>query len=445
MAFDSVQPGAVERGVFDRFRGSISPEWVESALQATGTATVRKRRLPAEQVLWLVLGMALFRDLSIADVARELELALPVKGKRGVVPSALSQGRQRLGPDPLRWLFERCAQAWAVSSAASYAWRGLAVYGLDGTTVRIPDSLENRATFGDQGAGAGRGNSGYPLVRLVTLMALRSHLLLAARFGAYRTDERAYAKELWPLLPEGSLCIVDRNFLAAGVLIPLAAKPGNRHWLTRARKTTHWKKLKTLGRGDELVEIEVSDKARTKDRELPRTWIVRAIRYRRRGFSEQTLLTSLLDVKRYPAKEVIELYHERWELELGFDEVKTEMLEREESIRSKRPPGVVQELWGLLLAYNLVRLEMQEVARDAKLPPTRVSFVAGLRFIRTTLLSMVFTSPGAIPRRLQNLRADLQHFILPPRRRARSYPREVKIKMSGYARKRTEATHRSPN
>ena len=183
----------VDRGVFARFQASIDPKWVMEALAATGTATVRRRRFPAEQVVWLVLGMALFRDIAIVDVVKYLVLALPGSGTRALAGSAVAQARARLGASPLRWLFEKCAEAWAKASADRLRWRGLAVYGVDGTTVRVPDSPENRAKFGSQDAGGGRGISGYPLVRVVTLMALRSHLLLAVRFGPYRASERKHA------------------------------------------------------------------------------------------------------------------------------------------------------------------------------------------------------------------------------------------------------------
>ena len=110
-------------------------------------------------------------------------------------------------------------------------------------------------------------------------------------------------------------------------------------------------------------------------RNLPPTLRVRAIRYRRRGFRPQTLLTSLLDPVAYPAAELVALYHERWELELGFDEVKTHTLERAEAVRSKTPARVTQEVWGLALGYNLVRLAMARVAARAGVAPTRVSIV----------------------------------------------------------------------
>ncbi len=150
-----------------RFRASIDPEWIEEALVATGTATIRRRRLPAEQVIWLVLGMGIMRDQPLTEIVAAMDLALP--GKRGVrvAPSTIVQARERLGDDPIRWLFERTAPTWAHASARRLAWRGLALYGADGTTLRVPDSEENRAHFGSQ-KGRWDGISGYPLARMVT-------------------------------------------------------------------------------------------------------------------------------------------------------------------------------------------------------------------------------------------------------------------------------------
>jgi len=390
--------------------------------------------LPAEQVVWLVIGMCLFRDLSMRELVSTLDLALP--GRRGirVAPSSIVQARERLGDEPLRWLFERAAEAWAHTSARNHAWRGLALYGADGTTIRVPDSTENREHFGDQTT-RWDSTSGYPMARLVTLMALRSHILAGARFGPYSTSESVLAEELWPLIPDHSLAIVDRGFFSARTLIGLERGGIERHWLTRARSDLVSTRIERFAAGDEIVELNVSKEARSKDSSMPATWRMRAIKYQRRGFQPQLLLTSMLDPDRFPAADIIALYHERWEIELGYNEVKRVMLAREETTRSKSPRGVAQELWGLALAYNLVRFEAERVAAEAGVPPTRISFVAALSFIETALRMWGTESAGKWPQRLVHLREDISHFIL-PERRARSYPRAVKIKMSNYARKR---------
>jgi hypothetical protein len=417
---------------FENFRKHIDEAWITAALDASGTWTLRRRRLPAEQAVWLVIAMGLFRDLPIEALVEKLDLALPGNGGRPMAPSAISDARGKLGREPMEWLFSTSGAHWGHRSADRNRWHGLAIYGVDGTSQRVPDSVDNRTYFG--GPTSPRGESAYPLMRIVALMALRSHALVAARCGPYEKSENAYAAELWDAVPNDSVTVVDRLFLAAGILIPLAAGGLNRHWLTRAKKNTKLRVIKRLGRGDELVEITVSPAARKANPSLPKVWPMRAIRYTRKGFRPGILLTSMLDAESFPAKEIVTLYHERWELEMGFDEIKTELLDREETIRSQTPARALQEMWGVMIAYNLVRLEMERVADEIGIPPTRISFVAALREIREEWWWLEATKPGAIPNRLKKLRARLKRFVLPPRRSERAYPRAVKIKMTAYPR-----------
>jgi hypothetical protein len=421
----------------DKFRQHIRPEWIEEALFATGTASVRRRRLPADQVLWLVIGMALMRNESMERIVEWLNLTLPSKNDVPVAKSAITQARQRLGEDPVAYLFMVTAASWAVESAEHHRWRGLSLFGADGSTQRVPDSPENWKAFGGQQGNGLRDGSAYPMVRVLVLMALRSHLLLAIRFAEYAVGEGTLAVGLWNELPDDSLTLVDRNFVAAHHLVAITGTGRNRHWLTRARAKTPLRRVRQLGRADDLVEIAVSDQTRRKYPELPKTLMARAIRYQRKGFPPSTLLTSLVDPAAYPADEIVDLYHERWELEIGYDEMKTHMLAREEAIRSKTPAGVRQELWGIALAYNLVRLEMERAADEARVEPTRISFVNALALVRYTWLISATPplAPGKIPARLADLRRQLKLLVLPARR-DRRYPRVVKIKMSAYNRKR---------
>jgi hypothetical protein len=425
---------------FPQLTKHLDPVLIEEALHATGTATIRRRRLPAERTMWLVLGMAILRDWPIHEVARQLELALPdADGTRTVAPSALAQARARIGAEPVEWLFVRTAEEWGDGSADRHRWRGLGLYGVDGTSLRVADSDENRAHFGGH-RGRDHGASGYPLLRVVALMALRSHVLAAASFGPYATDERQYASSFWDSIPDDSLVLLDRHYLQSDLLVPITTNGQNRHWMTRAKSSTKYRVVKRLSAGDEIVELTTSAKARRKDPSLKPTWTARAIRYQRKGFQPQVLLTSLTDPKTFPADELRALYHERWEIELGIGEIKTDMLERLETIRSKSPAAVEQEVWGLLIAYNLVRLEMERIAGELKVVPTRISFVASLRyFAEQWLWASTTTTPGAIPQRLATMRDRLRLFVLPPRRPERVYPRAVKLKMSSYPRKRPKS------
>lgn len=431
---------------FERFGKVLDSQWIDTALVMTGTATVRRRKLSAQTVVWLVIGMALFRDRAISEVIAHLGLVLPSHAEEahGVIlaPSAIPQARYRLGATPIEVIFVRTAEAWAGPAADAHRWRGLALYGVDGTTLRVPDTDENRAAFGLPPSS--RGQAAYPQVRLVALMALRSHLVRAAAFGPCRgkeTGEHTLAQELWPQVPDHSLVIIDKGFIDYGVFYRLSHGDGGsvtglKHWLVRAKANLRWKTLKVLGRGDDLVELTISPKARKKDPGLPKTMIARAVRYQVKGFRPQTLLTSMIDSEQYPASELAALYHERWELELGYDEVKTHMLEREEALRSKKAEGVKQEIWGILLAYNLVRKEMLSVADAAGVPPTRVSFRHSLQFIRVfCFVEAWICSPGNLPKRLAAFHETMASLlILPERRTERRYARQVKIKMSNFSR-----------
>jgi len=425
---------------FEQFSEDLDAQWVASALERTGTASIRRRKLPADLVVWLVIAMALFRDRSILEVVTHLKLVMPggaasSQGGR-VVASSVSEARQRVGASPIRSIFEDTGRTWAIPAAAADTWRGLSLFAMDGSTLRIPDNEENEAAFGRPASG--RSKSGYPQVRMLTLMGVRSHLLLAARMGpcrGKRTGELTLAKDLWQETPGHSLIIVDRGLLSYAPFWKLGQSGEERHWLVRAKKNLRWKVVEELADGSALVELKLSPQSRKEDPSLPRTMRCRAVRYQFEGGEPQTLLTSMLEPERFPASEFVQLYHERWEIENGYDELKTHMLERQEAIRSRTPKGVEQEVWGILLAYNLVRRRMCEAAAQAGVDPTRISFTHSLRLIRVFCTVLAWTTaPAHLPKRLMDLDMSVPLLVLPERRSERRYPRHVKIKMSNYKR-----------
>ncbi len=432
--------GAGERPAsFDQFSAAIDPQWIADALAATDTASVRRRKLPAEHVVWLVIGMGLFRDRSIAQVVHHLDLVVPTPTgtRQRVTNAAIVQARDQLGAAPLATLFTQTAQAWALPAAAADRWRGLAVYGLDGTTLRVADTPENVAHFGRPPSRHGEG-AGYPQLRLVTLLALRARLLAAAAFGPYRTSEGALATQVWAALPEHALVILDRGFCSYALFHVLALPNRDRHWIVRARSgrtALTQVVVQRFGPGDALVDLRPRPSTCATYPELPPTLRVRAVRVHRRGFRPYWVFTSLCNPATHPAAELAALYHERWELELAFDELKTHTCERLEALRSKAPPRVDQEVWGLLLAYNLVRLVMSRAAPRARVPPVRLSYRYALLAVRAFWHAAWDTSPGTLPRRLDALLDELALFVL-PERRPRHYPRTVKLKMSNYPRNR---------
>jgi len=444
MNMSAVVGELVENGVpaaFEQFGELLDAQWVARALEETGTASIRRRKLPANLVVWLVIAMALFRDRSILEVVAHLRLVMPgdarVANRGKVVASSVAEARQRVGPSPIRSIFGDTGRSWANPAAAAARWQGLALYAMDGSTLRIPDNDENEEAFGRPATG--RGKSGYPQVRLMTLMAVRSHLLLAAEMGpcrGKRTGELSLAQELWTQIPNSSLLMVDRGLLSYAAFWKLRQSGDERHWLIRGKRNLRWKLVQELPDGSALIELSLSKESRKSDPSLPQTMAARVIRYEFEGSAgPQTLLTSLLNSDRFPAAELVRLYHERWEIENGYDELKTHMLERQEAIRSRTPEGVKQEIWGILLAYNLVRMRMCEAAEQAGVEPTRISFTHSLRLIRVFCTVLAWTTaPANLPKRLMDLDMSIPLLLLPERRSERRYPRHVKIKMSNYKR-----------
>jgi Transposase DDE domain len=331
-------------------------------------------------------------------------------------------------------LFKLCGEKWGHQSARKDLWKGLALYGVDGTSFSVADTEENVEHFGY--TNSKQGKSGYPKLRMCALMALKSHIICDVDFGPFEKGEYHYAKELWSSLPGASLVIVDRHYLSAGLLNNIHSAEKNIHWLIPSKANSKWSVIKEFNEFDRIVEMKVTHPARKKHPELGETWIARAITYKIKDFTTRTVFTSLLDNIKYPAGEIAELYHLRWEIELGYAELKTDMLSTtQRPLRSKSPTAVNQELWGALIAYNLVRLEIERIAKEAKVEPLRISFTMVYFWIMDEWIWCVCATPGAIPRHLKNLRAKVKEFIL-PKRKKRSFPRAVKIKMSNYARKR---------
>jgi len=427
------------RGGLERFAASINEDWIEEALSATGTASVRRRKFPAEQAVWLVLGMALYSERSIKTVLDHLGLVLV--GDRQIAPSALSKARYRLGSEPIRWLFERVAAAWSNTPGVG-DYRGLSVHGIDGTHLRVADSDENFEHFGKPGGRAGEGDAGYPQLRLVALMNLSNRLLSAVRAGPFSESEQTLVKTLWSEIPDNSITILDRGFYSYMSLLELVGNAENRHFLIRLKSDAPFEEVKKLADGSILALIRPPKRLVSQDPTLPGPIEVRIISYQHDGGERCRIATSLVDHVEFTAEDLTELYHERWELEVGFDELKTHMLERKESLRSKRPDGVYQELWGQLLVYNLVRREMLLTAQAYELPAARISFRSSLLWIRDFWTTGWMISPGNIPRCLADLREQLSGLILPERRSDRRYPRHVKIKMSNFPRNRGKRARR---
>jgi hypothetical protein len=416
---------------WERLGEHLPYEWIERAVASAGKASIRKRRLPAEQVVWLVIALALYRHQSISEVTDDLDLALPDIEVPFVSKSAIAQARQRVGPSPLKALFELSAQAWCEQDRKHYLFKGLSLFAMDGTTLKIADTSEQREHFGAQLYPSGRVSS-YPQVRGVTLTAVPTHLIRQAAFGPYGTNEMLYAKELLPAIPDDSLTVFDKGFLSAEILVGLRERGKNRHFIIPAKANTKWEVIDGSAE-DAVVQMRVSPQARKKSPDLPEFWQARAITVVDQHARTRVLLTSLHDRKRYTTTDIAALYAKRWQIETSYRELKQTMLGSALTLRSRTVDGVYQEIWGALTAYNLIRLEIAKAALSVKCEPTEVSFIRAFHVIQYELHWLAVTrSYGKIPALLQRLRERLTS-LLNEERPDRKYDRAVKALPKRYA------------
>jgi hypothetical protein len=414
-----------------RLGAHLPYEWIEQAIAATGKASIRHRRLPAEQVVWLIVALALYRHQSISEVVDELDLALPDAQTPFVSKSAVAQARQRLGEEPLKWLFRASARAWSSQDKDAYLFKGLSLLAMDGTTLRTADSPANREHFGAQVYPSGMVAS-YPQVRGVTLTAIPTHLVVDAVFGRYDTNEMLYAKMLVPDIPNDTLTVFDRGFLAAEILYGLTANGHNRHFLIPAKVNTKWEVVDGPPE-DAIVQMRVSPQARNKSPGLPEYWRARAIAVIDPQGRKKVLLTSLIDRKQFKAAEIVACYSRRWQIETSYRELKQSMMGMALTLRSKTVDGVQQEIWGALTAYNLVRLEIAKAALEAQCAPTDISFIRAFHTIQYELRwAAVTRAQGKLPALLQRLRQRLVT-LLNEKRPGRMCDRVVKSKPKRYS------------
>jgi hypothetical protein len=416
--------------------GLLKPEWVGEVLERTRRASQRMRGLPADLVVWMVIAMALFRSLSIANVWARLRTGFRgnLRKARAQRPSssAMTQARDRLGLKPLVLLFRLFADLLRSKFAPQDLWKGLKQVALDGSSGKVPDSKANRRKFG--GPKSHRGKSGYPFLRFVTLVGVQTHLILAAAVGAWSTSEVTLVMSLVASIEPGSLVLLDRGFLSYWLLWRIV-HGRHSHFLVRGKRRLKIKKRQKLAPGDWLAEALLPRHLRGLHPVMPKRWTVRLIHYRIPGYRPSYLITSLLDPVAYPAEDLIARYHARWEQELAYDEMKTHLVRVPVVFRSKTPKRVLQEFFALLIAYNLVRATMVEAAVRADISPLKISFVDAVERIKWATFQFASAQTREVPYLYRELLDEIASCRLPARRRRR-YPRAVKVKMSSFPLKR---------
>jgi hypothetical protein len=369
-------------------------EKIRASLAATGKESLRQRDLPAHVVVYYVIALALYMQSSYREVLRCLLegiqwLVEPAAGINVAGNSGISQARTRLGWEPVRQLHDEVVRPVAVAATKGAWYRGWRLISIDGSTLDVADEKGNSEAFGRPGAS--RGESAYPKIRFLSLVENGTHVLFGSRMADYATSEVALAKTVLPSLGKGMLCLADRGFFGFEMWKQAAATGADLLW--RVRKNIHLPCEERLPDGSYLSRIYPSQQDQRRGRN---GIVVRVIEYRLEGVEGAEplyrLATTILDYELAPATELAALYHERWEIETAFDELKTHLRGAHIVLRSKTPDLVRQEFYGLLMAHFAVRGLMHEAALRADKDPDRLSFLHAVRVVRRKMAAF-----GAIP------------------------------------------------
>lgn len=416
----AVAAGAFAPGHLGELTQIVPFEMVDEALTETGTVQSRIRDIPSRVVVYLLLAGALFAECGYGQVWQRL-----VAGLKGLVVAAptdgaLCQARARVGVKPLRFLFDLLRGPAVTAAVGAVRWCGLLVCAIDGTIMSVPDNPANLRRFSKHRGN--HGGSGYPLIRLMVLVSCGTRTVIDAVFGPTATGEVTYTYELIRSMNAGMIVLLDRNFGAAKLLAAIAAREA--HFLVRLKDNRKMPVIERCRDGSYrsvigttrvrviTAQIEVATKAG-------------------RVTSVYRLATTLLDERRYPAFDLVELYHCRWEIETAFLEIKSTILGGR-ILRARTPTGVEQEIYALLVAYQILRTAMCDAtdSRDGVVPD-RASFTVALHTARDQIVQ----AAGVIAATVIDLVGTIGEHVLAnllPERRLRVSARAVKRAISKY-------------
>ncbi|MBF8280206.1 MAG: transposase IS4 family protein [candidate division NC10 bacterium] len=304
-----------------------------------------------------------------------------------VVPqkSAFSKARERVGSLPLQRLFEATAAPMATPSTPGAWYRGWRLMSLDGSTMEVPDTSANEAHFGRPGVSRGE-RSAYPRLRWVALGEAGTRAIVGVKAGAYGDGETALARPLLQRLSADMLCLCDRYYY--GFDLWQEARQTGAELLWRIKKNLVLPAEETLPDGSYLSRAYPSGRRRrTEHPGIP----IRVIDYQLddpgRPHTEPLyrLVTTILDPEKAPADELAAVYAQRWEVEISIKEIKIYQGRPHVVLRSKKPDGVLQELYGFLTVHYVIRWLLHQASLEENIDPDRLSFTSALRAVRRKL------------------------------------------------------------
>jgi hypothetical protein len=392
-------------------------------------------RLTCECFLWQVLNP----HTACREVVRQVQ-ALFRSHNQGPVDegdSAYVQARQRLPRQRLEQALIATAQAADRRAGSGGSLDGRPVIAVDGSTVQLADTPKNQERY-PQPSTQKRG-CGFPVLKLAVLFSLTSGAILRVLTGSLRHHDLRLLRGLWEHLQKGAILLGDRAYGEYTTLAGLPQQGVDVVARLHQRRKVDFRKARRLGKNDGLFvwtrgyqQSEILSAQQWAL--LPAQITVRIIRFTAtiRGFRSRrvTLVTTLLDPKRYPAEDLIALYARRWRLELCLRDLKTTM--GMEHLRCKTPDMAEKELLAYLVAHNLIRGVMAEAVARYAVDLERVSFKGTVDALRHYTAQMDKARSRRLRRQLwEDLLLNLARDLV-RRRPNRLEPRAVKRRPKPY-------------
>jgi Insertion element 4 transposase N-terminal/Transposase DDE domain len=422
----------------------ISQQEILEVLAVQQAFEQRERRLNMVSTITTLLAMSLYPEQSLQEVLKTVmhtpQMMWPQQQEHdAVVPgkTALAYRRKQLGGKPLQVLFHRIARPLATPQTPGAFAFGYRLMAIDSTLEAVPDTPANAKVFGR--LNSGKGACAFPLVRGVYLQECGTHAIVDAGFWPCRPNERLGATRLLRSVTPEMLLLLDSGF--HGYPFQQAVHATGAKLLSRLPSEDQPEIIEELEDGSVLAWLRPSDK-RLRKQAAP--MLVRIISY---TFTDPTwpgsgqthrLLTTLLDPVEAPAHQLIEIYHERWEIEITIDEIDTHQRLLPRTLRSHTPMGVIQELFGCLLVHYAVRaLMLQAASQEEGLDVDRLSFPHALCVLKRYLPDFQRAVREDQPDLHRRMQRELRENRL-PQRRLRSNPRVIKRRSSKFDTKRPE-------
>jgi len=375
---------------------------VEDALAAEGVSYNQSIYTPFV-TLCTFLSQVLDPDHSCrAAVARVIVwLAIHDRKPCSEQTGTYCDARLRLPLGVVQQLVRRTGNEAEAGAAPDWLWKGRRVLLVDGTTASMPDTPRNQAAFPQPNSQAK--GVGFPVVRMVAIIALATGVVLDLATGPYagkETGETALLRELWDRLEPGGIVLGDRVFASYFGIAGLCERGLDGLFRMHQARKYDFRRGRRLGVEDHVVVWTKPDRPDWMDeaayRRMPAELRVRELRFKvvQPGFrvDELVLVTTMVGAEPYSKEELADLFLQRWHIELDFRSIKCAL--KMDILRCQSPEMVVKEIWMHLLAYNLIRGVMAQAARAHGRAPRRVSFTGAWQTMKAFHESLVGASPA---------------------------------------------------